>query len=230
MRYAQKSIGSIVAENYKAAAVFDKYRLDFCCGGKNLLGEACNQRQVNIEEVEADLRQLTKTSDPAKAFQQMDNRSLISYILLQHHFYIRQYGPAILQHLEKVAYKHGASFPYMIRVAAVFSALMKDLLQHMRKEEEVLFPAIQSLELPGSNNAGNIQSPIRVMEQEHDEAGILLEEIRALTNHYSIPGQACTTFRISLKELEEFEARMHEHVHLENNILFPRALDMMMSA
>jgi len=230
MKYAEKTIGSIVAENYQAAAVFDKYRLDFCCGGKKLLGEACSQRQINVEEVEADLRQLTQSADPAKAFQQMDSGTLISYMLLQHHFYIRQYGPIILQHLEKVAHKHGGNFPYMIRVAAVFSALLEELLQHMRKEEEVLFPAIRSLDLPGSNSNVHIQAPIRVMEQEHDEAGFLLEEIRTLTNNYTIPEQACTTFRISLMELEEFEARMHEHVHLENNILFPKALHMMIPA
>lgn len=230
MRYAEKTIGSIVAENYQAAAVFDKYHLDFCCGGRKLLGEACSQRQINVEDVEADLQQLSKASDPAKAFQQMDSGTLISYILLHHHFYIRQHGPIILQHLEKVAFKHGASFPYMIRVAAVFSALMEELLHHMRKEEEVLFPAIRSLDLPGSNKAVNVQAPIRVMEQEHDEAGFLLEEIRKLTNNYSIPDQACTTFRISLQELEEFESRMHEHVHLENNILFPRALHITTSA
>ncbi|HRF26077.1 MAG TPA: hemerythrin domain-containing protein, partial [Ferruginibacter sp.] len=112
----------------------------------------------------------------------------------------------------------------------VFSALLEELLQHMRKEEEVLFPAIRSLDLPGSNSNVHIQAPIRVMEQEHDEAGFLLEEIRTLTNNYTIPEQACTTFRISLMELEEFEARMHEHVHLENNILFPKALHMMIPA
>jgi regulator of cell morphogenesis and NO signaling len=157
----------------------------------------------------------------------MSASELISYILIHHHFYTKQHMPLILGHLEKVAFKHGEKFTYMPKVATLFGTFQEEMLLHMQKEERILFPAIKELEKHArdeKNAAVNfIAQPIAVMEAEHEGAGNILAQIRELSNDFTPPVDACTTFRISLMELEEFENNLHQHVHLENNILFPLA-------
>lgn len=224
--FATQTLGQIVAGNYKAASVFDKYELDFCCGGKRTLEDACQRKHINVSDVEKDLETVLGNGPEPTAFKDMGPSMLISYILIHHHFYIQQNMPLIQQHLDKVAFKHGDNFPYMKKVAELFSELGDELMMHMKKEEMILFPAIremerlQSLGEPISAGLLNVTTPMMVMEKEHEIAGGLMEEIRTLTGHYSIPDGACTTFRISQMELKEFEEKLHEHVHLENNILF----------
>lgn len=218
---AEQTLGNIVAHNYKAAAVFSKYKLDFCCGGKRSLTEACIQKEIDPSIVVDELILLTENSKNVMPFNEMNASELISYILIHHHFYTKQNMPVILAHLEKVASKHGERYTYMPKVASLFSILYQEMMQHMQKEEQILFPAIKELE---QNTAKRfIAQPIAVMEAEHEEAGNILAAIRELTNDFTAPDDACTTFRISLLELQEFEKNLHEHVHLENNILFPLA-------
>lgn len=224
---AEQTLGNIVASNFKAASVFAKYQLDFCCGGKRTLTEACIQKEIDPVNVVSDLNLLTEGKNDVMPFNEMSASELISYILIHHHFYTKQHMPIILGHLEKVAFKHGERYTYMPKVATLFGALQDEMLQHMQKEERILFPAIKELEQHSNNEtntaANFIAQPIAVMEAEHEEAGNILAQIRELTNNFTPPEDACTTFRISLMELEEFEKNLHQHVHLENNILFPSA-------
>lgn len=224
---AEETLGNIVTNNFKAASVFAKYHLDFCCGGKRTLTEACIQKEIDPANVLSDLNLLTEGKKDILPFNQMNASELISYILIHHHFYTKQHMPLILGHLEKVAFKHGERYPYMSKVATLFSNLHEEMLQHMEKEERILFPAIKELEKQTGDETKSflkfIAQPIAVMETEHEEAGNILAQIRELTNNFTPPEDACTTFRISLMELHEFENNLHQHVHLENNILFPSA-------
>ncbi len=157
---------------------------------------------------------------------------MISYITIHHHFYVKNSVSTIFSHIEKVATKHGDRYPHMKEVSKLFLEVIEDLLPHMEKEEKNLFPEIKRL-AEGITNAWNIDSdsilinmPIQVMETEHDHAGQLLYKIRELTNEYTPPEDACTTHRVCLDELRFFEQDLHQHVHLENNILFPMAKKM----
>ncbi len=223
---AEQPVGLLVVNNFKTASVFSKYQIDFCCGGKRTLAEACTQKGINVNEVMNDLNLLSKTNNDVMPFNEMSSSELISYIIIHHHFYTKQHMPIILEHLQKVAFKHGEKFTNMSKVAQLFEALHVDMLQHMHKEETILFPAIKELtqqktvDVESSSNF--ILQIIENMEAEHTTAGDMLASIKELTNNFTPPEEACTTFRISLQELQDFETNLHQHVHLENNILFNR--------
>jgi regulator of cell morphogenesis and NO signaling len=224
----EKTLASIVTDNFKAASVFEKYNLDFCCKGKRSLQEACSEFSLSAENIANEIDALYKESAHLP-FDEMNEEELISYILIHHHFYVKQNTPLILSHLEKVANKHGDRFPYMKKVYELFIELGEELLSHLQKEEVILFPRIK--ELVAARRAGDalannsfIGHPILVMEAEHEHAGELMYEIRNLTSNYAEPENACTTFRLVLSELKNFEEDLHQHVHLENNILFPKAM------
>lgn len=158
---------------------------------------------------------------------------LVDYILANHHAYVRAALPAILAHARKVADTHGERHPEMVEVARTFERVVAEMTQHMMKEEQILFPYVKSLaaqaeaDCPASPSPfGTVANPIRMMEAEHESAGGAMRRIRELTGGYAPPDDACTTYRATLAELEEFERDLHQHVHLENDILFPRALEM----
>ena len=166
-------------------------------------------------------------------FAEMNAEQLIRHILLHHHFYVKQSMPVIEEHLTKVATKHGEHFPYMKNVLQLFTHLKNEMYLHMQKEEVILFPRIKEIESFYKYNQKRnfehsyIYDPVDVMENEHDEAGAIMEQIRILTSDYSVPEGACTTFKVVLQELQSFEEDLHRHVHLENNLLFPLAKKMM---
>ena len=229
-----QTLANIVTGNHFAVPVLEKYHLDFCCKGKRTLAEACTEKGLSLEMICEELDKSTTSSQQNKMpFTEMTAEQLISFILIHHHFYVKQSMPTILGHLEKVASKHGDRFPYMVEVLNIFKEINDDMTAHMMKEEMILFPRIKEVETlhqANQNNnltAGYISAPIQVMELEHDHAGELLYRIRELTNTYSPPEDACTTFQVSLAELKEFEEDLHRHVHLENNLLFPLAEKMM---
>lgn len=235
---AHSTIGSVVSRYYQTASVFESFHLDFCCGGKRTIEEACAKKQLDTMPVLAALAKVIDQplQNGQMPFHEMSAQELISYILTNHHYYIKEQGPVILGHLEKVAMKHGGRFPYMRETALLFDALLSELLAHMQKEEKVLFPLIRKMAVLEESHmdtaelAEVITHPIAVMEAEHDVAGDYLHRIHALTNGFTIPPDACTTFRISLQELQTFESRMFEHVHLENNLLFPMMTNAAQSA
>lgn len=226
----EQTLASIVSGNHQTVPVLEKYHLDFCCKGKRTLAEACSEKGLAADSIaEEILNRINKDEGSHFPFNSMNAEQLISYILIKHHFYVKQSMPTILSHLERVAQKHGDRFPYMVEVFGLFKEVSEEMTSHMQKEEMILFPRIKEIEAVssiGQNRKfteGYIAGPIQVMEMEHDQAGEILYKIRQLTNSYTPPADACTTFRVSLAELKEFEEDLHKHVHLENNLLFPLA-------
>ena len=232
---AQQTLATIVTNNHFAVPVLEKYHLDFCCKGKRTLADACTEKGLSVTAISDELEKITASPVSNKMpFTEMTAEQLISYILIHHHFYVKQSMPTILGHLEKVAIKHGDRFPNMVEVLCLFKEINEEMTAHMQKEETILFPRIKevvaSYDAKENLNLSDvyIAGPVKVMELEHEHAGDVLYKIRTLTNNYTPPADACTTFQVSLAELKEFEEDLHRHVHLENNLLFPLAEKMMM--
>jgi regulator of cell morphogenesis and NO signaling len=229
-----KSLAQIVNKNHRAASVFEKFHLDFCCKGKRTLQQACEESQLNIAEVmsELEMTELGNDSPIAINYDNLSLAQLSEYIIMTHHSYVKKEMPQILSYLQKVASKHGDRHPEMLKVFELFAAVKEEMEQHMQKEELILFPRINEMEKLVAEgieiriNQTYLQSPINMMEQEHDHAGEMLAEINKLTNNYNPPADACTTFKLSFAALQAFEMDLHKHVHLENNILFPKALQL----
>lgn len=226
----EQTLASIVSNNHQTVPVLEKYHLDFCCKGKRTLAEACTEKGLLVQDIAKELEsRMNAEQSKSLPFASMTAEQLISYILIHHHFYVKQSIPTILSHVEKVATKHGDRFPFMAEVLYLFRQVAEEMIMHMQKEEAILFPRIKEVETLFSihqkrnHTEGYISGPVQVMEMEHDHAGELLYRIRELTNGYTPPADACTTFQVSLAELKEFEEDLHKHVHLENNLLFPLA-------
>jgi len=229
----EQTLASLVTRNHQTVPVLEKYNLDFCCRGRRTLAEACTEKGLPVHKIVDELNAVTLKENKTASFSEMSAEQLINHIFLHHHFYVRQSMPTIEEHLIRVAGKHGDRFPFMVEVLQLFAQLKGDMYMHMQKEEMVLFPRIKeaaSFYKYGQKQdvqPNYISSPVAVMEHEHDEAGAIMEKIRILTNNYTAPEGACTTFKVVLEELKAFEEDLHKHVHLENNILFPMAMQMM---
>ncbi|CAN5825751.1 iron-sulfur cluster repair di-iron protein [soil metagenome] len=231
---AEKTLASIVTEKHQTVPVLEKYNLDFCCKGRRTLAEACTEKGLSVETVSNELQQVSGIDEKSQLpFTEMNAEQLINYILIYHHFYVKQSMPIMFSHLQKVAAKHGGRFPYMLTVLNLFAEVMNEMTPHMQKEEQVLFPRIKQVEAFFNQHKatilpeGFISIPVSMMETEHEHAGRIMDDIRQLTNNYTAPEEACTTFKISIAELKEFEEDLHKHVHLENNLLFPLAKKML---
>lgn len=231
-RYKNATLKSIVTDDFRAAAVFEKFSLDFCCGGGVTIEQACSKKGLDPAAVYADLQELhQQAGDRAPNYSAWPADELIDYIVNVHHRYVREAIPVLVAHTRKVASVHGQHHPEVVAVARHFETVARDMMAHMMKEEQVLFPYITELletkrkgGAIGGSPFGSVQNPIAMMEMEHRTAGDEMAEIRSLTSNYVPPEDACTTYRISFKELRQFEEDLHRHVHLENNILFPRAI------
>ena len=228
------SLAQIVNNNHQAASVFEKYHLDFCCKGKRSLEQACTEQQLSISKVTEDLENVFTKDNNSTAvdFEKMNLTQLADYIVQTHHAYVKNEMPQIHAYLQKVSSKHGERHPELYKIFQTFNAVKEEMEGHMKKEELILFPRIKELQKLADNENANLQlnitylqSPITVMEQEHDHAGNLLNDIRILSNDYTPPQDACTTYRLSFAALKAFELDLHQHVHLENNILFPKAIE-----
>ena len=227
------SLAQIVNNNHQAASVFEKYHLDFCCKGKRSLEQACIEQQLSLAEVTDDLENIFTKSNSCSVinFEKMSLTQLADYIVQTHHAYVKNEMPQIQAYLQKVSSKHGDRHPELNKIFQTFNAVKEEMEGHMKKEELILFPRIKELQKLANNenapvqlNIGYLQSPITVMEQEHDHAGNLLNDIRIFSNDYTPPQDACTTYRLCFAALKAFELDLHQHVHLENNILFPKAI------
>lgn len=228
------SLAQIVNSNHQAASVFEKYHLDFCCKGKRSLEQACLEQQLPVSQVTEELKKVFTSNGNQEIidFDKMNLTQLCDYILQTHHAYVKNEMPQIYAYLQKVSSKHGERHPELYKIFQTFAAVKEEMEGHMRKEELVLFPRIKELQKVADNengqlqlNIGYLQSPITVMEQEHDHAGNLLNDIRIFSNDYTPPQDACTTYRLSFAALKAFEMDLHQHVHLENNILFPKSIE-----
>ncbi len=229
-----KMINDIVTEDYRTAAIFEKYSLDFCCNGGVTIEAACREKHLDPAPVIAELRQLfVAAASSADAAATLELDALIDHIVLVHHSYVARMIPIIYTHTQKVASVHGRRHPEVVKIAEHFAAVTEELTHHMKKEEMVLFPYIQRLVAAQRTGTpmmpspfGSITNPIAMMEREHANAGDGLYKIRDLSSNYQPPADACTTYQVSFRELEEFERDLHRHVHLENNILFPAAVEL----
>lgn len=224
-----QTLAGIVTGNHRTAPILEKYSLDFCCKGKRTLEEACKEKGLSTVHIARELEQTDDMNNPQMTFDDMTAEQLVNHILENHHAYVRRMMPPIYAHLEKIAITHGDSFPYMKAVYGLFAELVEEMNEHMMKEEKILFPGIIEAEkdfiMNGSagDRARFIHGAIGILQSEHDRAGEIMHAIRGLTNNYSEPEGACTTFRLTIGELKAFEEDLQQHEHLENNILFPMA-------
>ncbi len=229
-----KSVGEIVKLDFRAADVFSNHGIDFCCGGKISVSEACANSNCDEDKVVNDLETLkNQTGSAVHDFDSWNIGFLADYIQNTHHQFVKKAIPQILPLAQKVADVHGDHHVEVIRINVLFQDLAEELLQHMQKEEQILFPYIKKLVVDESAGKcedpgcfGSIGSPISVMEAEHENAGVILKEMFRISDGYSVPEDACNTFRVLYGKLKEFEDDLHRHIHLENNILFPKAIEM----
>ncbi len=228
---ADRCVGELVAERLARSRVLEKYGIDYCCGGDTPLTEACISNGISVDEVLADLNEV----DSAEAATEdvdcnsMELDVLIDHIVSTHHAYLTPELPRLAGLAQKVAEAHSDKDPRVVEIESVVRALAKELTLHMGKEEEILFPFIRKLAqtdtLP-SMPFGTLANPIGAMESDHAGVGDVLQRIRVLTDDYAEPDWACNTYRALSEGLRELELDLHQHIHKENNILFPKALSM----
>jgi len=230
---SNKTIGEIVSDDYRTAQVFKKHGIDFCCGGGRTLADACEHRGIDRETVIRELNMLGSSNSLADNYKDWSPDFLVDYIINNHHQYVRSKLPEIQIYAEKVAKVHGGRHPETIEILRIVKELTADMKNHMKKEEEILFPYVKKLaaaeqhgENPDEPEFGTAAEPIAMMEDEHEEAGGGMDEIRRLSNDFTPPEDACATYRVLYENLREFQDDLHKHVHLENNILFPKTLEM----
>lgn len=225
------TVGRIVAEFPQLSRIFEELQIDYCCGGKRRLESVCRERQIPVEQVVDRLNVAQQSSAPSldQNWIRAPLAELCDHIQKTHHGFLRAELPRLAAIIAKVVTAHGAYHPELAAVQATFTELRSELEPHMMREECVLFPAIRYLEANGRPLQfpfGSLNSPIRVMVDEHDHAGDALARLRQLTADYAVQPGACNTYRVMLEGLATLERDMHQHVHKENNILFPRAVEL----
>jgi regulator of cell morphogenesis and NO signaling len=232
---ATKTVGEIAAETPSCTREFEKLGIDYCCGGNRSLSEACAQVNATMDEVLARLERCaeTTTSESDKNWQTLLLADLIAHINGTHHVFVRSECPRIEALAAKVVGVHGKNHPELLTVQELFSTLSDELAVHLMKEEQILFPYILRMEESLQHGEpvppamfGTVMNPIRMMMQEHDGAGDALRALRKATSDYRAPDDACISYRTLYDALEEFEKDLHQHIDLENNVLFPRASEM----
>jgi regulator of cell morphogenesis and NO signaling len=230
-RFENATVGEIVATDFRAAAIFDSFGIDFCCGGRRSLSDACRGASVDTARVVRALDELAQSTGGGEDVTRWPLERLIDHIVTTHHAYVREALPRIVRYLTKLQEVHGERHPELARIVRVFAELEAELNQHLLKEEQVLFPYIRDLVEQDEQACGGfmspfgtVENPIRMMEREHREAADALRIIRGLTRGYVAPDDGCTTYQVAMAELAQFEHDLHRHVHLENNVLFPRAV------
>lgn len=235
MKYSNEAIvGQIVAENYQTAALFSKYGIDFCCRGNRSLEEVADKNNIPLDELLQNLEDLESGNAGDQIdFQTWDLDLLADYIEKTHHRYVRKRIPEILPYLNKVVKVHGKEHPELLEIANEFDASAIELNAHMQKEELNLFPHIRKMvevhdhsEKWSEPSFGSVRYPIQQMMAEHDQEGVRFRKIRQLSKDYTPPTDACQTYRVTFAMLEEFEQDLHRHIHLENNILFPKSAEL----
>lgn len=228
---AEQSVGDWVTADYRLAAVFDKYSIDFCCGGQKSVGQACAEQDVSPDAILQEVTQVIESPGSGERYDQWSLDFLADYIVNQFHLYTKQMLPQLSEYIETVANVHGESHPETRTIATLWPGVRGELAQHMQKEELLLFPYIKRLvrnqaegSLPPVPPFGSARELVEAMEAEHDNTGDALHEIETLSAGYTPPADACTTYRTLYTLLSEFDAATKKHIHLENNILFPKAI------
>lgn len=224
-------VGSIVAQNLQIASIFDKYGIDYCCKGNRKLDDVCRLHGLDTEKIEQEIASMDEITVRSRLdFNGWPIDLLADYIEKTHHRYVQSAIPEIVKKLGKINDVHGDKHPELFKVLRLFKDSAIALTNHMRKEEMILFPFIRSMVAEGIassddiSNIGSISNPIKQMMIEHENEGERFTTISGLTKKYSVPDDGCNTYRITMDLLREFDADLHQHIHLENNILFPKAL------
>jgi regulator of cell morphogenesis and NO signaling len=231
-----KTVREIVLEQPQATRVFEKLKIDYCCGGNKSLLQACATAGVEVTQVEVMLKAAVQGEvllNGSPDFQTATLTELIDYILAKHHVFTKEEMARLEGLTAKVIAAHGENHPELTEIGSLFQEMCTDLKPHMFKEEQVLFPYIIEMErlvLQGSPSLlppfGTVKNPIRMMMMEHDTVGDLLRRLRASSSNYTVPVDGCISYQTLYQALEAFEQDLHQHIHLENNILFPRAIEM----
>lgn len=226
-----KTIGEIVAADFRTARVFENHGIDFCCGGKVALEATCTEKGLDLTTIIKELE--TVQNEPVERSQNYASWPLpflADYIVNTHHVYLRENDEQIAAYTRKIATVHGDNHPEVIRIAAIFEKIASDMAGHLKEEEEVFFPALKRADAaktagsaPEEKDREMIRTSLIRLHREHEEIGDAIHEIRHLAKGYAIPGDVCNTFMLTYQKLKEFEDDLHKHVHLENNILFPKA-------
>lgn len=232
-KYEKMTVGQIVADRFANARIFDKYGIDFCCNGSDTLDEACRKRNVRTADILKELESPENASSGDPAFKEWPLDLLCDYIIKFHHRNIRREGPEISALLEKVCNVHGERHAELFKVKSLFADSLQSLYEHLDKEEIVLFPYIYAMcdarehktQIPPFH-CGSIAAPISVMMAEHEEEGVRYREIATLCNDYRTPDDGCGSYRLLMDKLRSFDAALHQHIHLENNIAFPESIEL----
>ena len=224
----EKTIADIVTADIRTASIFKRHGIDFCCGGGKILSDVCKEKKIRVSKITNDIEKLNSTKNE-KNYNKMSVNALIKHIIETHHKYVKEKIPTIKDFAKKVSKVHGKNYPETNLIYHLFLRLSDELLDHMNKEEEILFPKIKiQIDKTYSKSVffsyGTILNPIKMMEMEHESAKKVLKEIEELSNKYTPPLSACNTYRALYNSLEEFQDDLHIHIHLENNILFPKVL------
>jgi regulator of cell morphogenesis and NO signaling len=232
MTVTTQTVREIARENPASIRVFEAFGIDYCCGGRKPLAEACAAKNLSLDSVVAALEQGIAAVEPGEEDWAASSLSVLTaHIVNAHHAYIRRELPRLSELAQKVVNRHGDTKPELRQIQARVAQIAEELTEHLAKEEAILFPYIAKLERAAEDGGtkphgcfGTVANPIAMMTQEHDAAGALMAEIRRLSNDFTPPVGACPTFHAFYRGLHEFEQDLHQHIHLENNILFPKAI------
>lgn len=226
-------IGDIVAEDFRTAAIFKKYGIDFCCKGGRTIQEACSPRNLDKSQIYSEIENLPKTDGNSIDFNSWPLDLLADYVEKTHHRYVEEKTPVLQQFLDKLCKVHGGSHQELFQIKELFDGSAQDLAAHMKKEELMLFPFIKTMvraQIEGSAIPqppfGTVENPVNMMKHEHTVEGERLRKIAELTDEYTPPADACNTYKVTFAMLQDFENDLHKHIHLENNILFPKAIQL----
>jgi regulator of cell morphogenesis and NO signaling len=230
---ANKTVRELAVAVPGATRIFEEFGIDYCCGGHHTITDACEVAQVHLEEILISLEQARRSAQTNKEttnWQAEPLSALTAYIVDKHHVFTKQELTRLEQLLGKVCSVHGQNHAELLRLRTLFQSLSQELIPHMLKEEQMLFPYINRLEEAASQGQavlppffGTVGNPVRIMMLEHESAGEVLREMRALTGNYTVPPDGCISYQTLYQALAAFEEDLHEHIHLENNILFPGA-------
>ena len=224
-------ISEIVAHNYKAASIFKKYKVDFCCNGNRSIETISEENNISSEIIITELNESINEETLEMDYQNWSLDFLADYIYQNHHKYVEKQVPEILHYLDKICRVHGKKHPELLEIRKLFKKSAGELTMHMKKEELILFPFIKKVAQAAQNNTPlnkppfeTIKNPIDMMHNEHDDEGERFRKIEELSNNYTTPQDACNTYKIAFSLLKDFEQDLHKHIHLENNILFIKAI------
>lgn len=234
---SETQVRDVVKQNFNTARLFHANHVDYCCGGDKTISEACYEAGIEPDQLIKQLEKVAEQVDPDTIYvNELPSDELCDYIVKRHHAYVKDSIPFLKRSLEKICSVHGDNHPELFEIKELFNKTAGELTMHMQKEEIVLFPYIKKMvkakkegTLIGAAVFGSVTNPIRLMISEHEAEGKRFSEISRLSKNYAVPVDACTTYETTIHQLKAFESDLHRHIHLENNILFPRAIELELS-